>query len=431
MTLRIVLTSLILGLHSVCVAQSCLIVLDKTNGSPVSDASVSYESRLLYTDINGKVCLERNGRISVSHLNYKSLEMEAGSSDSTVVVYLEPFDVELDALVIKAAFVSESPGDASYRISRIAPSEIVGNPSLNALDAIGSIAGVQLQSGAKNTSRLTIRGMGSRSPYSTNRIKAYFAGIPLSGGDGETEMDDIDRNLLRAVDLVKGGYAALYGNGLAGVILLHPVIARQDGWHAEAGITAGSDDLIQSHALLSFGKQGYDHLIYGSIMETDGWRDNDNYKRKTVYSMQRIDWTNWELSLLLNLREYRASIPSSLNLEDYQNNPSKAADNWATIGGFEDNRKVLAGLGVEYKGASPFNWRSSLFYQAYDGLERRPFNTLDDRSHRIGLVTQGTCQAGRLMKQVHRRILPCWLITASFDPQSSVLCMSNTVDSKA
>jgi iron complex outermembrane receptor protein len=48
-----------------------------------------------------------------------------------------------------------------------------------------------MQQGALNTNR-TIRGIGSRAQFGTTKIKAYFDGIPLTTGDGETTLDDLD-----------------------------------------------------------------------------------------------------------------------------------------------------------------------------------------------------------------------------------------------
>jgi iron complex outermembrane receptor protein len=57
---------------------------------------------------------------------------------------------------------------------------------------LNRIPGVTMQQGALNTNRITIRGIGSRAQFGTTKIKAYFDGIPLTTGDGETTLDDLD-----------------------------------------------------------------------------------------------------------------------------------------------------------------------------------------------------------------------------------------------
>ena len=62
--------------------------------------------------------------------------------------------------------------------------------------------------------------MGSRSPYSTNKIKAYLNNIPLSNGVGEISLEDFGIQMLGQVEVLKGPNSSLYGSGLGGNILL-------------------------------------------------------------------------------------------------------------------------------------------------------------------------------------------------------------------
>ncbi len=50
--------------------------------------------------------------------------------------------------------------------------------------AINTIPGVTMQTGTFATNRIVIRGMGSSTPYNTNRIRAYLNDIPLTTADG-------------------------------------------------------------------------------------------------------------------------------------------------------------------------------------------------------------------------------------------------------
>lgn len=45
-----------------------------------------------------------------------------------------------------------------------------------------------MQQGSLNTNKITIRGIGSRSQYSTTRIKAYFEEIPLTSAECKTSL---------------------------------------------------------------------------------------------------------------------------------------------------------------------------------------------------------------------------------------------------
>jgi iron complex outermembrane receptor protein len=64
------------------------------------------------------------------------------------------------------------------------------NP-LTFVENLNQVPGLFTQSGNTNTNRITIRGVGSRNPYGTSRIKAYYNDIPLTNGEGNTEIEDI------------------------------------------------------------------------------------------------------------------------------------------------------------------------------------------------------------------------------------------------
>ena len=69
-----------------------------------------------------------------------------------------------------------------------------------------------MQSGTYATSRIVIRGMGSRTPYNTNRIKFYLNDIPITSSDGVSNPEDINLQMIDRLEVVKGPASALYGS---------------------------------------------------------------------------------------------------------------------------------------------------------------------------------------------------------------------------
>lgn len=113
-------------------------------------------------------------------------------------------------------------------VNLITTSQLESGSSLTPIEALNQVPGVLMHHGTFNTNRLTIRGIGSRTPYSTNKIKAYFGEIPLTSGDGETTLEDLENSTIKRVEIIKGPSSSLYGAGLAGVILFHPKTVVKD-----------------------------------------------------------------------------------------------------------------------------------------------------------------------------------------------------------
>ncbi|MGS0526011.1 hypothetical protein ACU8V7_13385 [Zobellia nedashkovskayae] len=50
------------------------------------------------------------------------------------------------------------------------------------VSAINQIPGVFVLSGALNTNKITIRGIGARSQFGTDKLQLYYNDIPLTNG---------------------------------------------------------------------------------------------------------------------------------------------------------------------------------------------------------------------------------------------------------
>ena len=55
--------------------------------------------------------------------------------------------------------------------------------------------------------------MGSRTPYSTNKIKAYINNIPLSNGVGELSLEDFGIDIFSQIEVTKGPNSSIYSYG--------------------------------------------------------------------------------------------------------------------------------------------------------------------------------------------------------------------------
>ena len=65
-------------------------------------------------------------------------------------------------------------------VSIITAQNLERGDQLSIANELNKNPGIQMQQGALNTSRISIRGLGARSQYSTNRVKAYIEGNRLT-----------------------------------------------------------------------------------------------------------------------------------------------------------------------------------------------------------------------------------------------------------
>ncbi|KAF0235239.1 MAG: iron complex outermembrane recepter [Prolixibacteraceae bacterium] len=268
-------------------------------------------------------------------------------------------------------------------VNVITPLQLEMGNSLTTVEALNQVSGVLMHNGTLNTNRLTIRGIGSRTPYSTNKIKAYFGEIPLTSGDGETTLEDLENTAIRRVEIVKGPSSSLFGAGLAGVILFHPKTTTQN--FAQNQATIGSFGTIKD--ILSAGIHGNKLNIFalGSILKSDGYRDNNETNRSNILINSIYSFSpNANLQVLLKSTKMKAYIPSSLDLPTFQEQPEQAAANWKNIEGYEEYTNGQFGISLNLTTNSGHKISAATFGSFRDADELRPFNRLTENSNYVG-----------------------------------------------
>lgn len=273
-----------------------------------------------------------------------------------------------------------------------APVHVIGTQQLETgysftpVEALNQVPGVLMHHGTLNTNRLTIRGIGTRTPYGTNKIKAYFGEIPLSSGDGETTLEDMENSVIKRTEIIKGPSSSLYGAGLAGVLIFHPKIfginfvQNQTTVASFGGVKNTLSAGIKSGKLQSF--------VSGTALKSEGYRENNNTRRNNFLwnSLYRIS-EQTTLEVLVNATKMRAYIPSSLDYPTYKESPESAAANWAAIEGNEEYSTGQLGVSLSAYTPNEDKFALAVFGTLKKLDELRPFNRLDESLSYLGWRT--------------------------------------------
>ncbi|WP_163713113.1 TonB-dependent receptor [Mangrovibacterium lignilyticum] len=246
---------------------------------------------------------------------------------------------------------------------------------------LNQVAGVFMQSGSLNTNRLIIRGIGGRSPYASNKVRAYFEDIPLTNGTGETTLEDLDLSLIDHIEIIKGPAAGYYGSGLGGTLLLQADQQQLSGFSLAGDF--GSYNKQNYRANIQLTTDEWSHGLYLDVLKADGYRENNRTDRTNLGYIGHYRAGKHRFNLILLQTDMRAYIPSSLDWDTYQNNPRQAASNWAEVQGYEDYQKQMGGFSVQSDWGNNYTSRISLFGQRKTSDELRPFNFLqEDNSYK-------------------------------------------------
>ncbi|WKL46074.1 TonB-dependent receptor [Flavobacterium pectinovorum] len=296
---------------------------------------------------------------------------------------------KLEEVVISPLHINTSILDAPASIGILSKSQLLQNNTTDITTVINTIPGVFMQSSNFTTSRISIRGIGARTTYGTNKIRAFYGSIPLTSGNSETVIDDIDLENLNQIEIIKGPLSSIYGAGLGGAILISPQLSKSKGQSAGISSVFGSYGLLKNSLNYSLNeKEGSLNISYHNL-KTDGWRENSAYNREGItLAGELFRKQNSKLTYFTNYTYLKAFIPSSINKDAFENNPASGAPTWVASKGFKEYKSTLGGLAYDFKIGDNLNNSTSVFINYKDSNEPRPFDILRQYTFATGARTQ-------------------------------------------
>ena len=318
--------------------------------------------------------------------DFKPVSLKISPNTFKYTVVLSKAEEELNTVILASTYQKESK--VLIPTTSVTAESIAEGSPIDLVDAINETSGVYIQRGAINTNRITIRGIGSRTLFGTNKIRAYFNGFPITNGIGETAIDIFNTQDIASIEIIKGPKATQYGANLGGTLLLNSKDPKKEGLVLKNTVTIGSFELFKESLSLNLKEDKLSLHLNADHQEHEGYRENNRYNRNalfinTSYTLNKTFTIN---GLVQHINNF-AQIPSSLNLTDFNEDPTQAAFTWAQSQGFEDNRQTLVGLGLSSNISDSWSNATNVYYSYLDHYEPRPFNILAEITNTYGVRT--------------------------------------------
>jgi len=384
--IKLILFSILFSFISIAQNQNGKI-LSEENRLPIGNAAIINLKFLdtIFSDNAGQFKLHNSGSHRIIKAGYLDYIINLEQSEY-VVVYLLAKPSQLDEIIVTSNHLPKSLTKATTSIEIINESQLKRFNTTDFAPILNTAPGVFMQSGALNTNRITIRGIGARNLFGTSKIRAYFNDIPLTNGSGETTIEDLELTSISEMEIIKGATSSSYGAGLGGTIILKPNKTKSKPTEFSNQFSIGSFGLIKNSTLLNLSLNKNSINVVYSATNSDGFRDNNSYHRKTLTlsSNHKLNKKN-SISVLTSLVRLKAFISSSLNETDFNDNPEKAAFTWQQSQGFEDADRGIVGVTWNHKLTNKLSQITSIFTSFRDAYEPRPFNVLTENSFAYGL----------------------------------------------
>ena len=147
---------------------------------------------------------------------------------------------------------------------------------------LNELSGVYVLSGALNTNRITIRGVGARTPFSTDKLKMYFNGIPVTNGTGVSAIEAYDFENMGRIEVVKGPKGSTLGANLGGVILLNTKPPEVGHTFLTNTFTVGSFNMFKDNLSFRHSEKNFNLNLSYNHLQTDGFRQNNSFERDVL-----------------------------------------------------------------------------------------------------------------------------------------------------
>ena len=362
-------------------------VVDQNYSIGLSDVIIKfiYEDSTVLSNSDGRFSVLVDGVYEFSKKGYikKTVRIR---KDVFNIIQLQIKSTELNEINVNTSLKPQTLKNVPSSISIISQSEINRNYDISLVPSLNKISGIYMQSGALNTNRITIRGIGARNPYGTSKIRCFYEDIPITNGDGESNIDVFELSSISNIEIIKGPNSSVYGSGLGGAIRLNPKKGLLNEKRIETSLLFGSFGLTKEVVNANIGLNKNSLNISLSNTEREGYRDNNEYNRKSIIinSTHFLNEKN-VFTFLGSFLYLKAFIPSSLNEDNYLNSPSSADYNWEQSKGHEDNKTGIFGINWNHYFDNKFILKNSLFGSFRIGYEPRPFNILSENNILTGI----------------------------------------------
>ncbi len=370
-------------------------VIDSENSLELSNVTISNANHTFVTTttVNGFFSLPKKDTYLFSKDGYVSKTIYI-LEDTYTLIELVAIPENLNEIIITSNNFQSKLKVLPSAISVLTATDIASNNMINIAPILNTIPGVFMHNGTLTTNRITMRGIGSRNLFGTSKIRAYYQDIPLTNGSGASTIEDIEMHTLGRIEVLKGPSSSTYGAGLGGTIQLIPNKGSFNKTSINSGYTFGSYGLQKYLLQANFGNLKNSTNITYSNTHSDGYRANNETDRQTfTVASNHFLGDSDKLTFIGNYIDLKAYIPSSINEDDYLNDPTSAAFTWGRAKGYEDYKKGLFGLSWEHNYNSKTKQYTSIFTSFLDAYEPRPFNILKEKTKGIGMRSRIVSEA--------------------------------------
>lgn len=298
----------------------------------------------------------------------------------------------LQEVVIEAYGADRKLNEVPAAVGYIHAEDLQRFSNTSILPAVNTIPGVRMEERSPGSYRFSIRGSSLRSPFGVRNVKAYWNGLPLTDGGGNTYLNLLDFNAIGSLEVIKGPGGSLYGAGTGGVILLKSPEINSNQLQATA--IAGSYGLQRYLVGGQIRSENISANVRFAQHKSDGYREQTSLKRNAFNADIKMEaGQKGTLSSTIFYTNLFYETPGGLNKVQFDENPQQARPPSAFPGAVEaqaavTNKTIYGGLIYDYEWSDRWLTTAGIYgaFSAFENPTIRNYELRDEtnlgvRSH--------------------------------------------------
>ena len=255
-------------------------------------------------------------------------------------------------VVVTATRVEQNSFDLPVSIDAISKEQIQDQQlQVNASETLQRIPGISVQNRQNYAQDLQIssRGFGARAPFGVKGVRLIADDIPITMPDGQGQASIFNLSSAKRIEVMRGPFSALYGNGSGGVIQAF----TEDGpteLTVYGSYRYGSDNTQFIGTKLGGQSGSVNYLLNNTWFRTDGYRDHssstrDQFNAKIIFTLNN----DTSIRFIGNtLHQPDTEDPTGLTLAQVATNRKQVQSNVITYNAKKTIQYLHTGIVVDH-----------------------------------------------------------------------------------
>jgi len=209
--------------------------------------------------------------------------------------------------------------------------------------------------------RISIRGFGSRANFGVRGIKIYVDGLPETFVDGQSQLDNINLEIINQIEVLRGVNSSLYGNSSGGIISISTIDFFEKDF-IKTNLSAGSFESLKINLTSGINLNKGKIIFHLNRSSSNGFRNNSKFLNHNFNFKYLRKFDKGDFKIIANILDSPyAKDPGGLTKGEVESNRKQARKRNVDFNSGEKVNQFKIGLLLNNQ-IGDFKLRNKLFF---------------------------------------------------------------------